>query len=108
MFLLYRQGVLGSAGQTHRHSGAEVEGPVVPATVDHGLNREVRPLRELVGDEPTDLFRIDGNTLGHGTELRWVAHRDILIRQGKLKLLDLTWRRSARKPHRRPARGSWK
>ena len=72
--LLVDAGVLGRAGQTYRHFGAEVEGPVVPATVGYRLNREVGERGELVGDEPTHLVRVDGHTLRHGTEIRDITH----------------------------------
>jgi hypothetical protein len=77
--LVDRQGILGCAGQTRQHSVAEAEGPIVPATVGYGLNREAGPLRELVDDEPTYLFRVDGHVLGHGTETGCVAQYDILV-----------------------------
>jgi hypothetical protein len=74
MFLVDRQGVLGRAGQAYQHFGAEAEGPVVPATVGYRLNREVAKLRELVGDEPTHLIRVDCNTPRHRTEIRNITH----------------------------------
>ncbi len=78
LFLVDRQGVLGCAGQTRQHSVAEVEGPVVPPAVGHGMNRQVSPLRELVEDKPAHLFRIDSNALRHGTEIRCAAQCGIL------------------------------
>jgi hypothetical protein len=66
------------AGQPHQHSGAEVERPVVPATVGNGLYPETGQLRELLLDETTHLFHVDGDALWHGTEIRCVTQRDIL------------------------------
>ncbi|WP_253289537.1 hypothetical protein [Verrucosispora sioxanthis] len=74
MLLVDRQCVLGGAGQADEHVGAEVKGPVVPATVGHRLDREVGQVRELVGDEPTHLFRVDGDALRQGAEIRNISH----------------------------------
>ncbi|WP_306205915.1 hypothetical protein [Actinoplanes sp. RD1] len=69
MLLVDRQGVLGSAGQTHQPLGAEVKGPVVPAASDHRLDREVGQVRKLARDEATNLSRVDGDALRQGTEI---------------------------------------
>lgn len=53
--------------------------PPAECAVGHGLNREVGPLGELVGDELTHQLRVDGNALGHGTEMWRVAHRSVLL-----------------------------
>jgi hypothetical protein len=70
MFLVDRQGLLGRAGESHQHFGAEAERPVVPATAGNGLYWEIGPPGELPSDQTTRLLRVDGNALGHGTEIR--------------------------------------
>jgi hypothetical protein len=85
VFLVDRQGVLRCAGRTHQHSVTEVEGPVVPAAVGNGLNREASPLRELVDDELMYLFRVDGNALGLGPRCGGLLNATPLSGTGNLK-----------------------
>lgn len=59
---VHRQGVLGGAGQAHRHVRAEVEGEVVPAAVGHWAHRQVGPVGELLGDELVDQVGLDAET----------------------------------------------
>ena len=73
MFLVDRQGVLGRAGEPHQHFGAETERPVVPAAVGNGLYWKTGPPGKLLSDQTTRLLRVDGDALGHGTEIRCVT-----------------------------------
>ncbi len=52
MFLFHLRGLALGAWQTHGHVLAETKGPVIPSVERDRLDREVRPVRKLHGEQP--------------------------------------------------------